>query len=434
MGGSIPAILLNTPGTGEQAITSLDGYPMTKRGEGARALSAAAAAGVLGTLFGVVALTLLIPVVRTIILAVGAPEMFALSLLGVLAIGVLTSESVTRGILSGLLGIMLSTIGYDAITGALRYTGGSLLLYDGFSINAITLGLFAVGEMIYIYSRGRSISSNAGVSIGGGLAAQYVGIRKGIADTWRYRGHVARGGLIGSIVGLLPGMGGTVAMFFSYATAKQRSKNPGEFGKGSVEGVIAAESANNAKEGGSLIPTLAFGIPGGSAMAIFIGVLYIVGLPPGPQLMNEHLDSVYYMAWSLAVAGIVGSVLGMIIAPYVARLATVSPGVLAPLLIAFAIGGAIVDDRLAFGIYVVIGAGLVGYWLRLLKYSLAGITLGFLLGPVVERQLFISLSAYGPEFLLRPLTLVILALVLLLLFRPILARLFRRRSRVSLEV
>jgi putative tricarboxylic transport membrane protein len=431
MGGSIPAILLNTPGTGEQAITTLDGYPMTQRGEGARALAAGAGAGALGTVFGVVALTVLIPMVRTIILAVGAPEMFALSLLGVLAIGVLTSESVTRGLLSGLMGLMLATVGYDAITGALRYTGGSLYLYDGFSTNALTLGLFAVAEMIYLYSRGKSVAE-AVDSVRTDARSMYSGILQGLRDTVKHSRTAIQGGLIGSIVGLLPGMGGTVAMFLSYAGAKGRSEHPEMFGKGAVEGVIAAESANNAKEGGQLVPTVAFGIPGGSAMAIFIGVLFIVGLPPGPELMNENLDMVYYMAWSLALAGIVGSAIGLIIAPHVARLATVSPGVLAPVLIAFSVGGAIVDSRLITGVYVVIIAGIVGYWLRILDYSLAGITLGFLLGPVVERQLFISINAYGPSFVTRPLTLAIFALMAAVIIRQVVRS--RRRSSTKEKV
>lgn len=269
MGGSIPAILMNAPGTGEQAVTSLDGYPMTQQGKGARALAAAAGAGVLGTLVGVLALTILIPFVRTILTAVGSAEMFALSLLGVLAIGVLTTESVTRGLLSGLIGLMLSTIGNDPVTGTLRYTGGSTYLHDGLSITGLTLGLFAIAEMIRIFAGGKPIAAAAQ----GRETRIMASIRDGLRDCIKNVRTVVSGGVIGSVVGLIPGMGGTVAMFLSYGNAKQRSKHPERFGKGAVEGIIAAESANNAKEGGGLVPTLAFGIPGGSTMAVFIGVL-----------------------------------------------------------------------------------------------------------------------------------------------------------------
>ncbi len=314
MGGSIPAILLNTPGTGEQAVTALDGYPLTRQGKGARALGAAAAAGAIGTLVGIVAMIVLIQVIRTILIAVGTAELFALSLLGVLAIGVLTTESVTRGLLSGLIGLMLSFIGYDPITGTPRFTGGSLYLFDGLSITALTLGLFAVAEMIYLFSKGKAISSKADRPFRFTNEAG-ASVWDGLRDCLRYRRTLLEGGLIGSVVGVIPGMGGTVAMFLSYAQSKQRSENPADFGKGAIEGVIASEAANNSKEGGSLIPTLAFGIPGSSGMAIFIGVLLIVGLQPGPELMRENLPMVYYMAWSLAAAGIIGGVLGLLVAP-----------------------------------------------------------------------------------------------------------------------
>jgi putative tricarboxylic transport membrane protein len=423
MGGSIPAILMNAPGTGEQAVTSLDGYPMTQRGEGARALAAAAAAGVLGTLVGVLALTMLIPFVRTILMAVGSAEMFALSLLGVLAIGVLTTDSVTRGLLSGLIGLMLSTIGSDPVTGTLRYTWGSIYLYDGLSITGLTLGLFAIAEMIRVFAGGKPIAAAAG-NHGTNIMS---GIRDGVRDCVTHLRTIVHGGVIGAVIGLIPGMGGTVAMFLSYGNAKQRSKHPERFGKGAVEGIIAAEAANNAKEGGGLVPTLAFGIPGGSTMAVFIGVLFIIGLPPGPDLMNKNLHMVYYMAWSLALAGVLGSVIGLGLAPQVARLAKMPSEILAPLLIACSLAGAVVDTRLVFGIYVAIAAGFLGYWLQLLGYSCAGITLGYLLGPVVERKMFISINAYGLDFFTRPLTLAILAMIVFIAAQPFLKRWWRRR-------
>ena len=430
MGGCIPAILLNTPGQGEQAITALDGYQLTRQGKGARALGAATAAGAIGTLVGVVALILLIPVIRTILMAFGSAEMFALSLLGVLAIGVLTTDSVTRGLLSGLIGLMLSFIGYDPITGTARFTGGSIYLFDGLSITAVTLGLFAVAEMVHLFAKGKPISSAQDRSFTFSRQ-EGASVKDGLGDCWRYRRTLVQGGLIGSFVGVIPGMGGTVAMFLSYAQSKHRSKEPALFGKGAVEGVIAAESANNSKEGGSLIPTLAFGIPGTSGMAIFIGILLIVGLQPGPELMRENLPMVYYMAWSLAVAGVLGSIIGLLIAPYVARAATLKPEVLAPMLIAFSVAGSVVDTRLVFGAVVAIAAGFVGYWLYLLGYSAAGITLGFILGPIVEKEMFISLRAYGWDFLTRPLTLLIFVFIGYLFARPYLRRLWRTAREKS---
>ena len=370
------------------------------------------------------ALTLLIPFVRTILMAVGSAEMFALSLLGVLAIGVLTTDSVTRGLLSGLIGLMLSTIGSDPVTGTLRYTFGSLYLYNGLSITGLTLGLFAIAEMIRVFAGGKPIAAAAAGRENNILA----GIRDGVRDCVTHVRTVVYGGVIGAVIGFIPGVGGTVAMFLSYGSAKQRSKHPERFGKGAVEGIIAAESANNAKEGGGLVPTLAFGIPGGSTMAVFIGVLYIIGLPPGPELMNENLHMVYYMAWSLALAGILGSVIGLVIAPQVSRLAKMPSEILAPLLIAFSLAGAVVDTRLVFGIYVAIAAGFLGYWLQIVGYSCAGITLGYLLGPVVERKMFISINAYGLDFFTRPLTFLILLSIVFFAAQPYLRRWWRRRK------
>jgi TctA family transporter len=163
-------------------------------------------------------------------------------------------------------------------------------------------------------------------------------------------------------------------------------------------------------------------------MAVFIGVLYIIGLPPGPELMNENLHMVYYMAWSLALAGILGSVIGLVIAPQVSRLAKMPSEILAPLLIAFSLAGAVVDTRLVFGIYVAIAAGFLGYWLQIVGYSCAGITLGYLLGPVVERKMFISINAYGLDFFTRPLTFLILLSIVFFAAQPYLRRWWRRRK------
>jgi putative tricarboxylic transport membrane protein len=415
MGGSIPSILLNTPGTGEQAVTTLDGYPMTKNGQGTRALAAAAGAGIFGTLAGVVVLTIFIPLARVLLDSVGSAEMFALSLLGAMAIGVLTTDSVSRGLLSGLIGLMLSTIGNDPVTGVLRYTGGSVYLYDGLTITGLTLGLFAVAEMMHLYVGGKPISARgAGVKQMGVFA----GTRAGFRDVLVNIKTALSGGVIGSVIGVVPGLGATVSMFLSYAVAKKQSKEPEKFGKGAVEGIIAAESANNAKEGGGLIPTLAFGLPGGSTMAVFIGVLFIIGLPPGPQLINDNLHMVYYMAWSLALAGILGSVIGLGVAPQAARLARTPPSVLVPVLIAFSIAGSVVDTRLVFAMYIAIAAGFVGFWVERLGYSCAGIILGYMLGPIVERQMFISINAYGFDFLTRPITLAILLLIAYLVVGP----------------
>lgn len=425
-GGSITAILFNTPGTGEQVVTTFDGYPMTRRGEGARALGASATASALGGLIGALVLIAAIPVFKQIIVLIRPPEMFALSLLGVAAIGIVGAGSVTKGLLSGLLGLLLSFIGYDPISGVPRFTGGLLGLYDGLGITAMTLGLFAIGEMIYLFTRGQSIAERGGEAIGIGR-----GVVAGIADALRNLRTVFEGGVIGATTGMLPGMGGTVAMVFSYARAKQRSATPDSFGRGNVVGVIAPEAANNAKEGGSFVPTVAFGIPGSSGMAIFIGIFLILGIQPGPRMLTAQLDVTYFVAVVIALTSVVGSIIGLCLATYIARAAYLRVEILAPALIAVSFVGSYLDTQLLTALAVAALAGIAGYWLRVMAYSCAGVILGFILGPLVERYLFLSLQAYGGAFVLRPIVLAIFAISLLMVLAPYLRR--RRTRRLQVE-
>ncbi|MEQ8965613.1 MAG: tripartite tricarboxylate transporter permease [Azospirillaceae bacterium] len=429
-GGSITAILFNTPGTGEQVVTTFDGYPMTRRGEGARALGASATASALGGLVGAALLIVAAPVFKQIIVLVRPPEMFALALLGVAAIGVVSASSVTKGLISGLVGLVLSFVGYDPITGVPRFTGGALTLFDGLGITAMTLGLFAVAEMIFLYARGRSIAERGAE---GAAAASGAGVFTGIRDALRNLRTVAEGGLIGAFTGMLPGMGGTVAMVFSYARARQRAPDPSRFGTGEVVGVIAPEAANNAKEGGSFVPTVAFGIPGSSGMAIFIGIFLILGIEPGPKMLTTQLDVTYFVALAIAATSVVASVVGLASATVIARAAYLPVAVLAPVLMAVAFLGAYLDTQTLTTLAVVAVAGVVGFWLRVTGYSCAGVILGFVMGPLVEKYLFLSLQAYGGGFVARPLVLAIAAVSLVIVLGPYIRRARRRRAAAREE-
>lgn len=430
-GGSITAILLNTPGTGEQVVTTFDGYPMTQQGKGARALGASASASALGGVIGVFVMLAAIPFVRWILYYIRPPEMFALALLGISTIGIVSSGSVTKGLLSGLLGLMLSFVGYDSITGTPRFTFGSLDLFDGLGITAMTLGLFAVAEMIHLFAGGRPIAAGARYTLS---RQPGFNVWDGVRDTVRQFRTVVEGGLIGAGLGLIPGLGGTVAMFFSYARARQRSTQPHDFGRGCVTGVIAPEAANNAKEGGSLVPTIAFGIPGSSGMAIFIGIFLILGLEPGPSMIQNNLDLVYFMAFVIALTSVAASAIGLLLAPYVARASFVRPHVLVPVLIAVSFIGAFLDTRNLAAITVALLAGLLGFWFKILNYSSAALILGFLLGPLVERYLFLSLQVYGTEFFTRPICLLILLAGLLMVLRPYWKRWLSGRSPAGRKV
>ena len=424
-GGSITAILFNTPGTGEQVVTTFDGYPMTKAGESGRALGISAASSAFGGLFGVVVLFLAIPFALQIITYLRPPEVFALGLLGIAVMGLSNARSVTKGVISGALGLMFSFVGLDPVTGVSRLTFGELSLQSGLGIGAVTMGLFALSEMFAVFARG--------VPIGGshrreGIRQTSRGVLTGVRDVLRHWKMVIQCGSLGAVSGMVPGLGGTVGMFGAYAYVKGRSKDPDSFGKGNPLGVLGPESANNAKEGGSFVPTLAFGIPGSSGMALVIGILLLLGYTPGPSLIEDNLDIVFLIAWIVALSNILASFLGIALAPALSLLAVVRPQFIAPALIGVSLIGAFVDGRMMIGVLVAVVFGFVGYVFKALGYSSAGFILGFVLGPLIDRNLNIALQAYGASFVLRPITAAILLLMLAVFVGPAIKKLRRGRA------
>jgi putative tricarboxylic transport membrane protein len=414
-GGSITSILFNVPGNGEQVVTTFDGYPMARKGQAGRALGVSAAASAFGGLFGVVVLALAIPVALQILTYVRSPEIFMIGLLGVMVMGMADAKTRLKGVISGALGLMLSFIGLDPVTGISRMTFGSLELTDGLGITAMTMGLFALAEMFALYTRGVAIASNVPVSQSKEKGSRVI---DGVMDGVRNWKMVIKGGTIGAISGIIPGIGGTIAMFGAYAMAKKTSKDPDSFGKGNPIGVLAPESANNAKEGGSFVPTLSFGIPGSSGMALVIGILLIMGYVPGPNMIENNLDIVFLIAWIMALSNILCSVMGIASAPLLAKLAFLRPQLLAPALIAISLIGSFIDTRLAMSIVIALIFGFVGYVFKATGYSSAGLIIGFILGPIIDQNLGLSLQVFGPDFLLRPIPLTIIGLVVLTLVWP----------------
>jgi putative tricarboxylic transport membrane protein len=425
-GGSITAILFNVPGTGEQVVTTFDGYPMAQKGQGGRALGVSAAASAFGGLFGVVVLIVAIPIALQLMTYIRSPEVFALGVLGILVIGISDANTRLKGIISGALGLMLSFIGLDPVTGISRLTFGNLALSDGLGITAITMGLFAVSEMFAIYTRGVAIAGNMPASRSREKGSRVI---DGVMDGVRNWKMVLQGGTIGAFSGVIPGVGGTIGMFGAYALARKTSKDPQSFGKGNPVGVLAPESANNAKEGGSFVPTLAFGVPGSSGMALVIVILLIMGYVPGPDMVNNHLDIVFLIAWVMALSNILSSLLGIGLAPMLAKLAFLRPQLLAPALIAVSLIGSFIDTRLAMSIVIALVFGFIGYLFKATGYSNAGITLGFVLGPLIDQNLGLSLQVFGPGFLLRPIPITLGILVVLSLVWPLAKRVLVRRRR-----
>ncbi|MBC7343636.1 MAG: tripartite tricarboxylate transporter permease, partial [Clostridia bacterium] len=315
-GSAVTSILINTPGASFSAATCLDGYPMTKKGEAGRALSAAAVASGVGGIIGAACLLLALPAVRPLVMAFSPPEFFALTLFGIAMIAFVGEGSFGKSLISGLLGLLISFIGNDPSTGINRFSFGTTYLFDGIDLIPVVIGLFAFSEMLTLIKERRGIVQAEIVA-----RATAAGILQGILDNLRHWWLLLRCSVLGTFLGFIPGIGGEVAGFIAYGHAVQSSKNPEEFGQGRVEGVIAPESANNSKEGGALIPTLAFGIPGSSGMAILLGAFLILGLEPGPSMLKENLPMTLVIVWTLAFANLFAALICLGLANPLARIA-----------------------------------------------------------------------------------------------------------------
>lgn len=412
-GGGMTAILFATPGTGQNAATLLDGPKMTEKGEAGRAVGAAMTACFIGAFFGVFVLTLLLPVLRKVVLLFGPAEFFMLAVLALTFIAVLgASGSVNRGLIAGALGLLFAFVGMDSVTGAKRFTFGLLELWDGLSMVPVLLGIFAVSEMIDLWIQGGSLARKAS---GHSTRSMQREIFEGARETLRNWWLVVRCSAIGTTMGLIPGLGSAPASFVAYAHAKQTSKTPEKFGTGTVEGVIAPESANDAVEGGALASTLAFGIPGSSSMAILISALLIMGVEPGPKLMVMHLDLVFLMIWTVVLGNLIGTLLGMVVANPLARVTFLRSSLLVPILLTIIVTGAFIFHRSWFDMIVVLVFGVLGYAMKKLEYSRPAFIIGFVLGLMVERNLYLSIKLFGGLFMFQPLALGLMLFTILVL-------------------
>lgn len=415
-GGAISALLFNTPGTGPNAATCFDGFPMVKRGETGRAMGIAMTASAFGGVFGSIVMIFLIPVVRPIILAFGPSEFFMMVMVGVAAMAFLGGGSAAKGLAVGALGLLLSMVGMEPNTGIARFTFGSLYLWDGINQVLVVIGIFAVSEMLSLARKGGSIAAP------GDSAKVEGGVVTGIKDVFKYWWLNVRCAVIGAVIGIVPGLGGEAASFLAYGHAVQTSKNPEKFGTGMIEGLIAPESAHNSKEGGALIPTVAFGIPGSSGMAVLLGAFLILGLTPGPKMLTEHLPLVFNMAWTIAVANIFGAGLGLLLANQMAKLSYLRASLIVPLVLMFAMLGAYGTHNSMGDLFIVYIFGILGYFLKKFKYPMAPLIMGLVLGEMAEVNLNTSWDLYGINFLMRPITLILFIAVLLTVATPLIKK------------
>jgi putative tricarboxylic transport membrane protein len=414
--GSITAILVNIPGTAPNAATCLDGYPMAQKGDAKTALGASASASALGAAFGVIVLVAMLPVMRATVLAFGPAEFFMLAILGLAVIAVVSEGNMIKGLAAGGIGLLLAFFGRDPVTGTLRFTFGTLYLHDGIRLIPLFLGIFAVTEMISLAaSRRKTISGMERVE-------QLTGnLWKGIFSIFRHFGLFIRSSIIGTIIGMIPGIGGTVASFVAYGHAVQSSKDSSQFGKGDIRGVIAPEACNDAKDGGSLVPVLAFGIPGSEGAALVMVALILHGLIPGRELMTQNLHLAFLLIWALFISNQLTSIIGVMIINQVVRATVIRTQLLVPFIFVLAVIGAYAERKAIGDVLLTFIFGVLGYLMKKNEYPRVSLVIALILGELFEvnfRQAM-RLHEFGRlNFLERPIFLALVVLTILSLLYP----------------
>jgi putative tricarboxylic transport membrane protein len=415
-GDTVMSVLIGIPGGGSSQATVLDGFPMAKKGEAGRALSAAYASSLIGGVFGAVVLTGAILIARPLVLAFGTGELLLLTILGITMVSVLSGASLLKGLIACGIGMMLASIGSSPATGQFRMIIGNwYYLGDGLPLAAVALAVFAVPEVVDLLRCGQAISDRPPIR-GGWL--------RGLIDTWQNRWLVFRCSILGCIIGALP-IGGSD--WFAYGHAVQTCKPREDFGKGDVRGVIAPEAANNANTGGALVPTLIFGIPGSSSTAVFLGGLILLGVKPGPQMVDTYLGLTYTVIWSLALANIVGAGICFMISGAMAKVTAIRFVYMAPFLLAVIFFGAFQSSRQWGDLVTLFLVGVFAVYMKRFGFPRPAFVIGFVLQEHIEILLYQVVQIYTLEDLAaRPLIWVLLALnVLSLVFglrnRPVFA-------------
>jgi TctA family transporter len=384
------SVLLGIPGSTSAQATVLDGFPLAKQGQGGRALAAAFTCSLYGGLLGAVILTFFLIIARPLILAFGLPEMLMLTVLGLSMVAILAGRVPLKGVISAGLGLMAGTIGAAAAGGSLRMsTYDTPYLVDGLQLIIVGLGIYAIPEIVSLLRQDEKISKTGELSHG-----WIDGVRDWFANIWLS----TRCAIIGVVVGIIPGLGGSVVDWIAYGHTVQSTPDRSRFGKGEIRGVIGPESSANAKEGGGLVPTLIFGIPGSGSMAIFLGGLALLDLTPGPQMVRNHLDITYTIVWSLAIANVVGAGLCILLANQVARITTIRFTLLAPLLFMMVAFAAFQSRQSLGDLIALVAIGGVGIFLRRFDYSRPAFLIGFVLSAQAESYANMANQIAGARF------------------------------------
>ena len=420
--GDITSILFGVPGEPTTASTIVDGHPMAKNGQAGRALGAALMSSLVGAIIGAFSLALAIPIVRPLVLTFGSPEFFMISLLGVTFVATLSGGNLLKGLISGGLGFLLATIGLDPISGIQRYTFGQLFLWDGIGLVPVTLGLFAIPEIIDLAIVATSISREKVGKLGG--------VMTGIKDTFQHFWLVFRCSAMGAYIGVIPGMGGAVSQWLAYAHAVQSSPDKERFGKGAIEGVLGPGAANNSTLGGAMIPTIAFGVPGSVVMAILLGAFIIQGIVPGPDMLlpepRGKLSLTFSFVWIIVISNIITVAICLLFLNTLAKVTQIRVSLLMPIILLLVYLGAFAEKNAFADLVIVLIFGMLGWVMVKFGWQRPPLLLGLVLGPLMENRLFLSTDNYGLAWATRPGVLIIFAVIVFGIVYPILKNRWQR--------
>ncbi len=427
-GGTLTSVLMNVPGESSTIMTCLDGHAMALKGRAGPALTIAAIGSFVAGTFSIVMLTVLAPPIAEMALQFGPPEYFALMMLGLTAISGLTGKSKAKGYAMGLMGLFLAMVGMDIVTGMQRFTFNKLDLMDGIDFLPIAIGVFGVAEILATIEQ--AVQRHV---IDTRLRDMIITLRDIKASAM----PIARGTFIGFWIGILPGAGATIASFIAYTTEKRVSTHPEKFGTGVIAGVAAPESANNASTGGAMIPMLTLGIPGSSVTAVMLGALALFDLQPGPLLFTKNPDFVWALIASMYIGNLMLLVLNILFVPLFVPVLKAPYSVLAPIILVFCLVGVYSVNYSIFDLWMMIGAGVIGYFLKKLEYPPAPLVLALVLGGTVElslrQSLKMSLGDVG-IFFSRPISGIIMAVVVVIILWPLLNRFFFQRIRGRIAI
>jgi putative tricarboxylic transport membrane protein len=401
--GDITSVLFGIPGEATSAATVLDGYPMTRRGEAGRALGAVLFSSLIGALVGAAVLAASVPVIRPVVLAFGPPEFLMLTVLGLTFIVSLAGRNLIKGFIMAAFGFLLAMVGLDPQSSIQRFTFGQLYLWEGINVVPVVVGLFGGAEVLQLMMTKGSIARHR-------TDQPIAGVMQGVRDTLHHKWLTLRASLIGVGIGIIPGLGGAVSQFIAYAHAQQTSRHPETFGKGNVEGVLAAGAVNNSREGGNLIPTVAFGIPGSVSMAILLSVFLLKGLVPGPAMLTRNLNVTYSMVWVIVISNLIAVGVAFLFLEKLARLTHVKGTRLVPFLLVLTAFGAYTAHNNLADIAVMLAATAIGVAAIRWEWPRAPLLLALVLGDIAERYLFLSYSLYGWTWLARPLVIAFAAI------------------------